>query len=38
MPSLLEGAFVLSRSAKSTDPMQPAGAAAAQIVAGAIRR
>jgi AcrR family transcriptional regulator len=33
---LLEGAFVLSRSAKSTDPMHAAGAAAVQIVQAAI--
>lgn len=35
---LLEGAFVLSRSAKSTDPMHTAGAAAVQIVQGAMGR
>jgi AcrR family transcriptional regulator len=35
---LLEGAFVLSRSAKSTDPMEAAGAAAVQIVQAAIGR
>ena len=35
---LLEGAFVLSRSAKSTEPMQAAGAAAVQIVQAAMGR
>jgi AcrR family transcriptional regulator len=35
---LLEGAFVLARSAKSTEPMRSAGAVAAQIVGEAIRR
>ncbi len=35
---LLEGAFVLSRSAKNTEPMQAAGAAAVRIVQGAMGR
>ena len=35
---LLEGAFVLSCSAKNTEPMQAAGAVAVRIVQGAMGR